>query len=129
MINKNLSERIQRNPTSYRIDSIINPFILSSLSLPVSRALSRRDSRTQPRVSNPGKTQNNTQQPRKGGRFEIARGVNVIFVERYVRGLILSCALSGRVAFWPTVPDGGTTLTLLGIGLVSLTALRRRFAL
>lgn len=28
-----------------------------------------------------------------------------------------------------SVPDGGTTLTLLGIGLVSLTALRRRFAL
>jgi VPDSG-CTERM motif len=28
-----------------------------------------------------------------------------------------------------SVPDGGTTLTLLGIGLVSLTVLRRRFAL
>ena len=32
------------------------------------------------------------------------------------------------VAGFTTVPDGGTTLTLLGIGLVSLTGLRRRFA-
>jgi len=29
----------------------------------------------------------------------------------------------------PAVPDGGTTLTLLGIGFISLTAFRRRFAL
>jgi len=36
---------------------------------------------------------------------------------------------SYSVAGYTTVPDGGTTLTLLGIGLVSLTALRRRFAL
>jgi hypothetical protein len=36
---------------------------------------------------------------------------------------------SYSVAGFTTVPDGGTTLTLLGIGLVSLTALRRRFAL
>jgi hypothetical protein len=33
------------------------------------------------------------------------------------------------VAGFTTVPDGGTTLTLLGIGFISLTALRRRFAL
>ena len=32
------------------------------------------------------------------------------------------------VVGFTTVPDGGTTLTLLGIGLVSLTGLRRRFA-
>jgi hypothetical protein len=29
----------------------------------------------------------------------------------------------------PAVPDGGTTLTLLGIGFISLTVLRRRFGL
>jgi len=33
------------------------------------------------------------------------------------------------VAGFTSVPDGGTTLTLLGIGLISLTAFRRRFAL
>ena len=32
------------------------------------------------------------------------------------------------VAGFTSVPDGGTTLTLLGIGLISLTVLRRRFA-
>ena len=31
--------------------------------------------------------------------------------------------------FSSSVPDGGTTLTLLGIGFMSLTMLRRRFAL
>jgi len=33
------------------------------------------------------------------------------------------------VAGFTSVPDGGTTLTLLGIGLISLTVLRRRFGL
>jgi hypothetical protein len=32
------------------------------------------------------------------------------------------------VAGFTGVPDGGATLTLLGIGLISMTALRRRFA-
>jgi hypothetical protein len=36
---------------------------------------------------------------------------------------------SYSVAGFTTVPDGGTTLTLLGIGLIGLTTLRRRFAL
>jgi hypothetical protein len=35
---------------------------------------------------------------------------------------------SYSVAGFTTVPDGGSTLMLLGIGLISLTALRRRFA-
>jgi len=35
---------------------------------------------------------------------------------------------SYSVAGFASVPDGGTTLTLLGIGLISLTVLRRRFA-
>ena len=33
------------------------------------------------------------------------------------------------VAGFTSVPDGGTTLTLLGIGFISLTVLRRRFGL
>ena len=33
------------------------------------------------------------------------------------------------VAGFTAVPDSGTTLTLLGIGLIGLTTLRRRFAL
>ena len=33
------------------------------------------------------------------------------------------------VAGFSSVPDGGTTLTLLGIGFLSLTVLRRRFGL
>jgi hypothetical protein len=42
-------------------------------------------------------------------------------------GQLFSQTYSG--AGFTTVPDGGTTLALLGIGLVSLPALRRRFAI
>ena len=42
-------------------------------------------------------------------------------------GQLFSQTYSG--AGFTTVPDGGTTLALLGIGLVSLPALRHRFAI
>jgi hypothetical protein len=44
----------------------------------VSRALSRRDSRTQPRVSTLGTRRIIPNRPARGGRFEIARDINII---------------------------------------------------
>jgi hypothetical protein len=38
---------------------------------------------------------------------------------------VKNCSVAG---FSSSVPDGGTTLALLGIGLISLTMLRRKFA-
>jgi VPDSG-CTERM motif len=51
-----------------------------------------------------------------------------LVVGEIISGGNVGIASGGQVQGISSVPDGGTTLTLLGIGLISLTAFRRRFA-
>jgi hypothetical protein len=71
-------------------------------------------------------TQSQSQNPLGDVYVSFGGAYNVLGAEFFEAGL---GSKPYSVAGFTSVPDGGATLTLLGIGLVSLTAFRRRFAM